>query len=391
MHLLLVAVGAFALLSAVFFLEAVNFSTPSRAASPATTRSILAAGTPGMDFGGGEANIWNMTYARQLAVFAHVKAAGAQWIRWTVPMTGEETAPGRFNWYTAQELHAAVASGLKVDVLLTDSPTWAATADGSPSPADFAAFAKAAVTKLAPLGISTFEIWNEENDRQPWGAAFSPAEYTAVLKASYAAIKSTKANAEVLVGGFAAAPNAYVWASPSGPFHRGWAATVSYEPVTFLTQMYAAGAKGWFDAVADHPYSFPDLPQQTNGWNPFTYLPTLHQIMAENGDGSKQIWLTEYGAPTSGAQRVAHVGGGHRPGHRRRRRVAGAVTPHFQAQSITDAFDWAQQHSWVGPLFVFDWQSSPYDTYGNYGMFHADGKPTPAAAAFSTAAAAYAG
>ena len=271
-----------------------------------------------------------------------------------------------------------MAWGLKVDVLLTDSPIWAATADGSPSPADFAAFAKAAATKFAPLGISTFEIWNEENDTQPWGAAFSPAEYTALLRASYAAIKSANAKAEVLVGGLAAEPNA----------SRG----ASYEPVTFLTEMYAAGAKGSFDAVADHPYSFPDLPQQTNSWNPFTYLPTLHQIMVEHGDGSKQIWLTEYGAPTSGvAAAVKHRSGSSEP---RRRRPASPPTRHrllFQAESITDAFDWAQQHSWVGPLFVFDWQSSSYDTYGDYGIFNANGTPTRAAAAFSTAAAAYAG
>ncbi len=92
--------------------------------------------------------------------------------------------------------------------------------------------------------------------------------------------------------------------------------------------------------------------------------------MVSNGDGSKQIWLTEYGAPTSGV---------------------GAVTPLFQAQSIADAFVWAQQYSWVGPLFAFDWQSSSYDTYGDYGIFNADGTPTAAGTAFSTAAAAYAG
>ncbi len=381
--LLLIPVGVFALLSGVF-LAAVSFSTPSSAATAATKRiavppthtgtRTLAAGTPGMDFGGEEANIWHMTYTQQRAVFARVKAAGAQWIRWTVPMTGEETAPGRFHWYTAQELRAAVAAGLKVDVLLTESPTWAATKDGSPSASDFGAFAKAAVAEFTPLGISTFEIWNEENDRQSWGRAFKPAEYAAVLRASYAAIKGADANAEVLVGGMAAAPDA--------------AGGTSYQPVTFLTQMYAAGAKGSFDAVADHPYSFPDLPQQTAAWNPFTYLPTLHQIMVNNGDGSKQIWLTEYGAPTSGVTR--------RPPHRHARRPLTSSTKRasrqvFQAESIIDAFTWAHLHSWVGPLFVFDWQSSPYDRYGHYGIHNANGTPTPAASAFSTVAAAYAG
>ncbi len=165
-------------------------SVASKVPATHTGTSTLTAGTPGMDFGGDETNIWNMTYGQQLATFAQVRAAGAQWIRWTVPMAGEETGPGQFNWYTAQELQAAVASGLKVDVLLTDSPAWAATADGSPSAADFAAFAKAAAKEFAPLGISTFEIWNEENDTQSWGAAFTPTEYTAVLRASYAAIKA---------------------------------------------------------------------------------------------------------------------------------------------------------------------------------------------------------
>jgi hypothetical protein len=123
--------------------------------------------------------------------------------------------------------------------------------------------------------------------------------------------------------------------------------------------------------VADHPYSFPDLPDQTDSWNPFTYLPTLHQIMANNGDGSKQIWLTEYGAPTSG--------------------VAGSVTPAFQAESISGAFAWAKGYSWVGPLFIFDWEASSYDTYGDYGIFNADGTPTVAGAAFSAAALTYPG
>ena len=286
-------------------------STPTTVPGVASTPTTLAPGTPGMDFGADETTIFNSSPAQQLATFAQVKAAGAQWIRWGLPMDTEELTQGQFNWYTTPEIQAALASGLKVDALLTTAPAWAATADGSPSPTAFAAFAQAAVREYAPLGVTTYEIWNEENDTQPWGTAFTPAEYTALLKAAYAAIKSVDPGATVIVGGMAAAPDA-----TNG---------TSYEPVTFLTQMYADGAQGSFDAVADHPYSFPDLPDQTDSWNPFTYLPTLHQIMANNGDGSKQIWLTEYGAPTSG--------------------VAGSVTPAFQAESISGAFAWAKGYS----------------------------------------------
>jgi hypothetical protein len=205
--------------------------------------------------------------------------------------------------------------------------------------------------------VTTYEIWNEENDTQAWGQAFTPAEYTALLQAAYAAIKSAYPGARVIAGGFAPAPDA--------------SDGTSYEPVTFLTDMYADGAQGSFDAIADHPYSFPDLPDQSDSWNPFTYLPTLHQIMAENGDGAKQIWLTEYGAPTSG--------------------VSNAVTPEFQAESITEAFQWAQNYTWVGPLFIFDWEPSPYDTYGDYGIYNSDGTPTLGGLAFSSAASSYPG
>jgi len=312
-------------------------------------------GTPGVNFGGDEVSVWQSPYPEQLATFAQVKAAGAQWVRWTVPMDDQEPRPRLFNWYAAQELRAAVASGLKVDALLTNSPSWAATADGSPSPVAFAAFARAAVEEYWPLGVTTYEIWNEENDTQAWGKAFTPAEYTALLKAAYAAIKGARPGATVVAGGFAPAPDA-----TDG---------TSYEPVTFLTQMYADGAQGSFDAIADHPYSFPDLPDQSDSWDPFTYLPTLHHVMAVNGDGAKQIWLTEYGAPTSG--------------------TSGAVTPQFQAESITEAFRWAHNHPWVGPLFIFDWQPSPYDTDGDYAIRNPDGTPTLGGLAFSGAASGY--
>ena len=332
-------------------------SSPTTAPILGSTPTMLAPGTPGMDFGAGETTVFNSSQAQQLATFAQVKAAGAQWVRWDLPMETEEVTQGQFNWYTTPEIEAALTSGLKVDVLLTTSPAWAETSDGSPSPTAFAAFALAAVKEYAPLGVSTYEIWNEENDTQPWGTAFTPVEYTALLKAVYTAIKSVDPEANVVVGGFAAAPDT--------------ANGTSYEPVTYLTQMYADGAQGSFDAVAVHPYSFPDLPDQTDSWNPFTYLPTLHQIMVDHGDASLQIWLTEYGAPISGVPR--------------------SVTPAFQAESISEAFEWAQRYNWVGPLFIFDWEASSYDTYGDYGIFNANGTPTAAGTAFSTAASTYAG
>jgi len=44
-----------------------------------------------------------------------------------------------------------------------------------------------------------------------------------------------------------------------------------------------------------------------------------------------------------------------------------------------------------GPLFIFDWQPSPYDTEGDYAINNADGTPTLGGLAFSGAASAYPG
>lgn len=311
-----------------------------------------------MNFGSYEATVFTDTPAQQGAVFQKVAAAGAKWIRWTVPFDSEEPTAGSFNPYPLAELQQAIGAGLQVDALLSNSPAWAATAagapgDGSPSPSAYATFAAWTAAEYSPLGINTYEIWNEENLEQPWGKAFTPQEYVALLKAAYSAIKGVDPNATILVGGLAPAPD-----STDG---------TSYEPVTFLTQMYQYGAGGFFDALADHPYSFPDLPTDVSGpsnaWNPFSYLPTLHQIMADNGDGSKQIWLTEYGAPTAGTR---------------------AVSTAIQAEMITEAFQFAQANSWVGPLFIYDWQGDSEDSFG---LYDASGAPKPSAAAFTAAAA----
>jgi hypothetical protein len=75
---------------------------------------------------------------------------------------------------------------------------------------------------------------------------------------------------------------------------------VQYPPDTFLTQMYAAaGGQPMWDALSIHPYVHPVLPAaqlpQFGGW---ATVPSLRNIMINNGDGAKSMWVTEIGAPT---------------------------------------------------------------------------------------------
>ncbi len=106
--------------------------------------------------------------------------------------------------------------------------------------------------------------------------------------------------------GWTVRPPAWMTSFPAIPAGSGKTVRVSgpqYPPSVFLAQMYeaAAGQPMW-DALAIHPYTQPVLPAAQlaiyGGW---ATVPTLRQIMIEQGDGAKPMWVTEVGAPTGAA------------------------------------------------------------------------------------------
>ena len=75
---------------------------------------------------------------------------------------------------------------------------------------------------------------------------------------------------------------------------------LTINPVSFLKQMYAAGAEGYFDALSFHPYQ--NKTKFSAGYNanyPLQQLQAMRDLMNLNGDGNKLIWNTEYGLPTT--------------------------------------------------------------------------------------------
>ena len=142
----------------------------------------------------------------------------------------------------------------------------------------------------------------------------------------------------------------------------------AYMPLVFLQGLFENGIARFFDAAADHPYTYPHLPSWAHDeWNPFQYLQLLHALMAKYGDGQKKIWLTEFGAPT---------------GHNAR-----AVSRQNQATMVRQAFLWSETRSWIGPLFIFTWADTPAD--GDFGLHTASGRPKPSAGAYSQMALAF--
>jgi len=299
-------------------------------------------GTVGMNLGGAaDAGFGRMPPDQQRSVMADLSHAGATWLRINVPFNGEMDEGGHFNWYTTPEITQAVSHSINVVALLSYPPTWAKNPDGSANTQSFASFAAAAASHLAPLGVHTFEIWNEPNLKGNWGKKVSPSGYGTLLKASSSAIKHVLPTSTVLSAGLAPAVTD--------------AAGTAMSPVTFLTALYADGIGPYIDGVADHPYSYPDLPNAPDHWNQFQRLPEIHKLMADHGDGAKLIWLTEYGAPTRGKNAVATT------------KQWGMI-----AQAIDDSRTW----SWLGPVFIFDWQDNQID--GSFGITDSAGRPKAA-------------
>ena len=268
----------------------------------------------------------------QASQLAAMKAIGITSIRldanWDWVQYG---GPTSFDWSQLDQVVKSVrTAGMSLDLIIDGCPPWAAVAgtsgDASPQPASAARYgqwAAAVAQRYAPQGVNTFEIWNEPNNQVFWQPKPDPAAYTADLKAAYASIKSVDPSAFVLSGGLAPENN-------DG---------TNIAPITFLQAMYADGARGSFDALGYHPYSYPALPSSTQSWSGWSQMSqtstSLRSVMASNGDGGKQIWITEVGAPSAGPDGVGQAG---------------------EANEFTQAIAAAKASSWVGGCYLYSWK-----------------------------------
>ncbi len=232
-----------------------------------------------------------------------VHALGAHWVRMFVNWRSFQPTPApvsqsTFKYYE-QEL-AQFPAGTKVILDVVDSPQWeTGSADEHMPPANPADYASFVASLAARLGtrVSAYEIWNEEDASRWWTGAPDPGAYAALLRAAYPAIKAADPQATVLLGGLTG--NDYL----------------------FLEGVYAAGGKGYFDAVAVHtdtacnllsPYEFL---RGSNGRmivDSFLAYREVHSVMLANGD-DKPIWMTELSWRTTSAVCAEGAWAGQKP------------------------------------------------------------------------------
>lgn len=286
------------------------------------------------------------------AALADMAGLGVNWVR--MDMAWDLVQPGdaaHFDWSRYDRVVAAVRHhNLELLPILAFTPRWARQSacsnDFQCAPADpnaFAAFARAAADRYAPLGVHAWEIWNEPNIDAFWLPAPDAAAYTRLLRASFGAIKQADSGATVVSGGLAPAENS--------PGHVA--------PRDFVTGMYQSGARGYFDALGYHPYSFPARPSDILSWSGWSQMadlsPSVRSIMTAYGDGDKALWATEFGVPTGGMD---------------------GVSENLQALSYRDAVQQAQASPWMGMLFLYtyrDMSNDPSTIESYFGMVGFDG------------------
>ncbi|MDY6996156.1 MAG: cellulase family glycosylhydrolase [Actinomycetota bacterium] len=261
-----------------------------------------------------------------------VAATGASWLRVLFDWNLIEPSKGQYQWAVVDRIvDAAAARDLRVLGNIAFTPGWARGPQSfftapPDNPDDFGAFATAVVEHFGSR-VSDWEIWNEPNLPLFWGFQGNAApRYTELLKAAYVAIKDAQPSSTVVSAGLSRAVG-------------------GHSPPSFMTQMYAAGAKGYFDAAAMHPYVFPGglAVDPENGWSD---VGRVREVMVANGDGGKKIWMTEFGAPTSD------------PG-------AEGVSQQQQARQITDILWAASELPYSGPAFIYSIRDLDSGARGN--------------------------
>lgn len=325
----------------------VGASRSARTASP----------IPAERFGISDPNLLGEEVSIQKTQLAAMKAMGIASVRldanwdWVQP-----SGPRTFNWAQLDQAVRSIRSaGMSVDLIIDGCPPWAAvtgtSGDPSPQPAStvqYATWAADVAKRYSPLGVSIFEIWNEPNLVGSWQPNPNPSAYTADLVAAYSAIKAVDPPAVVVSGGL-------------GPAATNGS---NYSPIDFLKAMYADGAKGSFDALGFHAYSFPALPDTYEPWSGWSEMaqtnPSIRSVMASAGDGGKPIWITEFGAPSGGPDGAGEAA---------------------QAVALQQAIDRVKVTKWIGALYVYTWQDSGTDPRNNedwFGLLTAGGSRKPA-------------
>jgi hypothetical protein len=309
-----------------------------------------------------------------------LRRLGVTWVRVDLVWARVEATRGGYDWSEFDQIVlAANAARLRILVTVVTAPPWARRAECkeelwcAPREAPpFALFVARAVRRYSHLGVHFWEVWNEPNLQNFWKPAPDPVVYTRLLAAAQQEVQTYDPHGVVVSGGLG---------SISG--------RQDLDPLTFLRDVYQLGGRSYFDILGIHPYSFPVLASTYEPWSLWARLfstpRSLSDVMNEYGDRGKEVWITEFGAPTEGpgARATAHdYNLRNHPDH---------VDEALQAAMVTDAIRVYRNTPRVTGFFWYSYRDlgTSRETNENFfGLLRADGSKKPAYWAFAHSLAA---
>ncbi len=270
---------------------------------------------------------------------------------------------GRFAWDAGQAndvdnfLRAARAHNVRLVVRLGRPQGWTQSLSRL-DPSLMERFAEGVASRARGVAAA-YEVLNEPNLSFEWGGPPDPAAYARLLAAAHRGVKRADPAAVVLAAGLS-------------PYTGGQAGTM--EDVDFLRSLYAAGAKGTFDALAMHAYGGPRPPDQDPAGCGlcFRRVELYRRVMVERGDAETPAWITEFGY-----LHATNLALGPYDWMK--------VSPQQQADYLRAAVEYARRHwTWLEGMVLFnlDFSTVPWNppTSGAYwfALLNPDRTPRPA-------------
>jgi hypothetical protein len=235
---------------------------------------------------------------QQMALMA---SSGVESVRFPVNWAATERAPGAYDWSRTDRVVGAAARhrlSLLVNVLLT--PRWASSrpnADFSDTypptdPKHYGEFMRQLVLRYGPSGsfwaanptlpvapVRQWQVWNEQMAPWMWRKRPWQRSYVRVLKAAYRAIHGADRGAKVVAGSIVAYSNYTQWDG--------------------IRDLYKAGAKGFFDVIAVHPFTNHPKSVRLTVARTLEIIRRVRARMRARGQGRLPIIVTELSWPAA--------------------------------------------------------------------------------------------
>lgn len=235
-----------------------------------------------MDWWGYDANTWDPI------LFTKMAEGGCTSARMGVNWDQIEPVKGQRDWSSVDRwVKYCLDRNIEPVLLINSTPEWALPADYDPNIVSYVARYPAGEDHVDDFNkwiydlvrryrgqARYYEFWNEANGYGWYTALQSPPSYSRAdlyvpwMRRAYVALKQADPTSQMSTTGI----------DDSGGGNAAY----------YLQQIYKYGGKGYFDAVADHPYP--------NGgeFQPWK-LDNIRSALDSKGDTQVKVWITEFG------------------------------------------------------------------------------------------------